>query len=288
MVQFLKKNKEICLLGIMQVLIFIVLAFGQWHKTSDMYVFAGVFLLQVISCIVLYFLFRKIFRNIEEEKKQSMLLKQQKYAEEHKKVKAQLDDQLEDIKEQVSHMLKNLQMNADKMSEKAFHEAVNEIISNSEQLYQVDFCDNKTIDAILYNKSLLAKSLHIPFDIQVQIPQQLNIAYVDLICVYANLLDNAIEANCQVDETQRMLKITSALKMNQLIVKVENAKPANLHIDKNSGKTTKTDTSEPHGLGLKILQRTAEKYHGDMLIQDKGHEVSVSVFMENVNVGTIS
>ena len=174
------------------------------------------------------------------------------------------------------------------MSEKAFHEAVNEIISNSEQLYQVDFCDNKTIDAILYNKSLLAKSLHIPFDIQVQIPQQLNIAYVDLICVYANLLDNAIEANCQVDETQRMLNITSALKMNQLIVKVENAKPANLHIDKNSGKTTKTDTSEPHGLGLKILQRTAEKYHGDMLIRDKGHEVSITVFMENVNVGTIS
>ena len=34
MVQFLMKNKEIGLLGIMQVLIFIVLAFGQWHKTS--------------------------------------------------------------------------------------------------------------------------------------------------------------------------------------------------------------------------------------------------------------
>lgn len=270
------------------MLIFIVLAFGQWHKTSDMYVYAGVFLLQVISCVVLYCLFRKILRNIEEEKKQSMLKKQQKYAEEHKKVKAQLDNQLEDIEEQVSLMLKNLQMNAEKMSEKAFHEAVNEIIANSEQLYQVDFCDNKTIDAILYNKSLLAKSLHIPFDIQVQIPQQLNIAYVDLICVYANLLDNAIEANCQVDEKQRMLKITSALKMNQLIVKVENAKPANLHIDKSSGKTTKTDTSEPHGLGLKILQRTAEKYHGDMFIQDKGHEVSITVFMENVNIGSIS
>ena len=44
MVQFLMKNKEIGLLGIMQVLIFIVLAFGQWHKTSDMYVYAGVFL----------------------------------------------------------------------------------------------------------------------------------------------------------------------------------------------------------------------------------------------------
>lgn len=288
MVQFLMKNKEIGLLGIMQVLIFIVLAFGQWHKTSDMYVYAGVFLLQVISCVVLYCLFRKILRNIEEEKKQSMLKKQQKYAEEHKKVKAQLDNQLEDIEEQVSLMLKNLQMNAEKMSEKAFHEAVNEIIANSEQLYQVDFCDNKTIDAILYNKSLLAKSLHIPFDIQVQIPQQLNIAYVDLICVYANLLDNAIEAKCQVDEKQRMLKITSALKMNQLIVKVENAKPANLHIDKSSGKTTKTDTSEPHGLGLKILQRTAEKYHGDMFIQDKGHEVSITVFMENVNIGSIS
>ena len=54
MVQFLMKNKEIGLLGIMQVLIFIVLAFGQWHKTSDMYVYAGVFLLQVISCVVLY------------------------------------------------------------------------------------------------------------------------------------------------------------------------------------------------------------------------------------------
>ena len=76
--------------------------------------------------------------------------------------------------------------------------------------------------------------------------------------------------------------------MNQLIVKVENAKPANLHIDKSSGKTTKPDTSEPHGLGLKILQRTAEKYHGDMFIQDKGHEVSITVFMENVNIGSIS
>ena len=61
------------------MLIFIVLAFGQWHKTSDMYVYAGVFLLQVISCVVLYCLFRKILRNIEEEKKQSMLKKQQKY-----------------------------------------------------------------------------------------------------------------------------------------------------------------------------------------------------------------
>lgn len=79
MVQFLMKNKEIGLLGIMQVLIFIVLAFGQWHKTSDMYVYAGVFLLQVISCVVLYCLFRKILRNIEEEKKT-------KYVEEATKV----------------------------------------------------------------------------------------------------------------------------------------------------------------------------------------------------------
>lgn len=287
MVQFLRKNKEIGLLGIMQVLIFIVLAFGQLHKANNMYVYIGVFLLQVISCIVLYYLFRKILRTMEEEKKQSMLKKQQKYAEEHKQVKAQLDDQLEDIKEQVSHMLKNLQMNADRMSEKEFHEAVNAIISNSEQLYQVDFCDNKTVDAILYNKALLAKSLHIPFDIQVQIPQQLDIAYVDLICVFANLLDNAIEANSKVTETQRMLKITSALKMNQLIVKVENAKPINLLIDKSSGKTTKADTSEPHGLGLKILQRTADKYHGDMFIQDKGHEVSITVFMENTKVDAL-
>ena len=51
-------------------------------------------------------------------------------------------------------------------------------------LYQIDYRSNKIINAIIYNKLMLAKSHHIKTSLQVIVPDQIQIKPTDIMSVY--------------------------------------------------------------------------------------------------------
>lgn len=282
MFQFIKNNKEIYLLVFLQFLMLIFLSMRQLYFQNEsigiLYAIIVV-IIQLVSCFLIYRLLKNIFKSIEEEKKKQLWSMQRDYQEEHARIKKYLDNQLEKTKLQMNDKLKMI--TSGNLNEDEYHKLIEDALKECEKFYQVDFCEQKVVDAILYNKTALAKASEIEIDIQVQLPEILAIKNVDLICIFANLLDNAIEANTLLSKEERFIKLTSVLKMNQVIIKVENAKSRRVKIEQASGKTTKTEEKELHGFGLKIIQRTAEKYNGNFTIKDEGNVAIAVVCMEN-------
>ena len=90
----------------------------------------------------------------------------------------------------------------------------------------------------------------------------LSIEDMDLVCVFSNLLDNAIEA-CRADcETAApFIDIAANTYRGYFIVSVTNSTASATEPNE------KKQSPDNHGLGLHILMDVAEKYNGSFDIQ---------------------
>ena len=134
---------------------------------------------------------------------------------------------------------------------------------------ELHFCDNQVLNALLVNKTLAAKHDHITLCYTGACPEMDWISEVDLICVFSNLLDNAIENSPRCETVQLVCRY---LKDSLLICCSNPVSPQkNEFIAKN-----KLD----RGHGINIVKEVASKYHGsvDVALKDGLFTVNVSLF----------
>lgn len=266
-----KNKKYLHLLFSIQLIAIAILIFANdyLYKTINVYLFNSLLLLLCFfSYVLLYKIIKDIMSSAHNEAKYESLIKQKKIQEEHRIALAQNRKHLERAKE----IILDRMIHEDDITKKTNEENrsyINQLIKEYMHIRKTDNCKNKIIDAILYNKALLAETKNIPFQISTILPEEINIDHIDLMCVFTNLLDNAIEANECVDVTKRFVSIIAKIESNCLIVKVENAKSMNQKILIEKFYTTKVD-KDNHGLGLAILNDTCGKYQGKLKVDDKG------------------
>ncbi len=130
------------------------------------------------------------------------------------------------------------------------------------------------LDVLIYSKIDNAKDYSIEMDYHCT--TKLDIAHhavIDVVSIFSNLLDNAIEANKKIANTsERMISININDDQLDYVFVLTNAfvqeeSPNKFGLD---GFTTKSDTKN-HGLGLGIITKLVDKY--------KGH-ISIEVFNE--------
>lgn len=143
-------------------------------------------------------------------------------------------------------------------------EIASEIIKEYVTIYETHFCQNETIDAIMYNKFTIASSLHIPMKHTLLIPQDLSLSSVELISLYINLLDYAIEQSQLVEESQRNIEISSFIKHNYLVINLNFNKANTTHIN-----MKKLNTS------LTIVKHTCEKNKGMLSFEETASTLSL-------------
>lgn len=124
---------------------------------------------------------------------------------------------------------------------------------------------NDVIDAVINCKAAEASEAGIRFSYTVRLPENLQIAPVDLCAVLSNQLDNAIEA-CQriLQEEKREVQLLIGQKYHFLFFKVINTTACDPFDARHNLITTKLDKTMRHGLGLKNIRDTVEKYGGTL------------------------
>lgn len=119
---------------------------------------------------------------------------------------------------------------------------------------------NVMVDAILNSKLSLAKSKNISVNAKAVIPKNISIAEIDLCVIIGNLLDNAIEACCCIDDkTKRFIRVYMDLKRNDLYISVTNSTVGQVH--KQGGRYV-SGKGESHGFGLVRIDKIVDKYSG--------------------------
>lgn len=141
---------------------------------------------------------------------------------------------------------------------------------------------NEVIDSIINCKVEEANDLQIPITFTVRLETEISISPVDLCAILANQIDNAIEA-CEkiLEPSKRFIKISILQKRNFLFFKVENS-AAEDPFDR-TGKliSRKVGSGKTHGLGVKNIAETAEKYNGSLDNSFKDGCFSSIVMLQN-------
>lgn len=174
----------------------------------------------------------------------------------------------EDLKENAKrlhdfhHHLKAILGLAEAAQNGEIQKYVGDLLSISYKEVHLCRCGNDVIDAILNCSAAEAKKQQIYFQYEVNFTAHIPVAPVDLCAILGNQIENALEANRQIaDISARYVKIMLTQKKGFLIFRVENASAENPFSENGALKTRKED-GNLHGLGIKNIQDTVNKYNG--------------------------
>lgn len=140
---------------------------------------------------------------------------------------------------------------------------------------------NISIDSIVNYKlsSAIQKGIQIQFELS--IPEQLSVDDDDIVVILGNLLDNAIEANERISDTEkRYLELSMKYKTGCLIIRVKNRFDSIVHVHHGTF-TSRKQNKRLHGIGLKSVQAAVDHYQGSMTIthEDDIFEVFIMMYL---------
>lgn len=123
-------------------------------------------------------------------------------------------------------------------------------------------CENPIVDAFITSRIEDSKAQNIPIEADVRLPYRLSISDPELIALFGNLLDNAVEACLSIPADKRFIHLATATKDGFLAVRMENCLP-----EENNAKKTVRIEGLQRGFGFHILESIAKQYHGSFTSQ---------------------
>jgi len=134
---------------------------------------------------------------------------------------------------------------------------------------------NLTFDSIINYKLRNAGESHIKLDIEMLIPPILSVDAVDIVTILGNLLDNALDAVAKVED--KWIRLDVRFDKGTLFIEVDNSYNGKLHLKHGVMRTLK-DGAE-HGLGLKNIEQSVDKYNGYMELTHTDTTFSVGILL---------
>ncbi|SHK84791.1 sensor histidine kinase [Desulforamulus aeronauticus] len=132
------------------------------------------------------------------------------------------------------------------------------------------------LDTVLQDAANMCEEHSIRFSAMAYIPVVLEIADIDIVRIFSNLTDNAIEACAKVaSESERFLSVTSSVNKENgwLTVEMSNSFHGEANMRNGMPKSTK-ENQEIHGIGLSVVSDTVESLGGLMKI-DVNHQEKI-------------
>lgn len=233
---------------------------------SGLLIFSNISIITIINSIV-----RDKQLKIEKQKIKEKIDIQYNYYLSLKKEQEKIDKFRHDMK---NHLIciKNLAKTEE--SEKYIEKINFEINQNT-----VDFNTGSPIlDIIFYEKSLICIDKKIEYQFDVDYSKCEFIDVIDTCSIFSNLLDNAIEACDKITQGKRFISIKGNKINNFFVIKCENSKINDILYE---GKNIATDkeNKDLHGIGLKSIRDSFEKYDGVINIEISDEKFTLSGFL---------
>ena len=136
---------------------------------------------------------------------------------------------------------------------------------------------NLALDALVNYKYAAADAEGIQMHCRLEVPAELFVEGTDLCVILENLLNNAMEAVQKLPEEERSVSLAVQLIKGALFIKVENPYQGEIIMDR-QGNIQSNKTGE-HGIGLLSVEKTAEKYGGEVTISHENMTFRVTVML---------
>lgn len=165
-------------------------------------------------------------------------------------------------------------------------EYLKEIYEKEESAQYVRFSNNKILNILLSKKRALCVKQGIEFIID---PIQADLDFIgnmDIVTLFSNLINNAIESSIKSEDKKIFLNI-GTVNENFVVIKMDNScdvKPVVI----NSKLRTIKDNENLHGIGMNSIRRVVKSYNGDLKwsYNEKEKVFNTTAIINNMTVGS--
>ena len=144
------------------------------------------------------------------------------------------------------------------------------------QSVEKKYGDDEVFDVMLNYKDKKCQEQGIHTNWNINLPSGKSIRKIDIVEIFGNLIDNAIEACQRIDADKKYIKIDTFFRANFWMITIENSKALSEHPIKSKFKTKKTGE---HGLGMKIIKRIVDNYDGAIEYKDSGESFVIELML---------
>ncbi|MGB8455007.1 MAG: GHKL domain-containing protein [Anaerocolumna sp.] len=138
-----------------------------------------------------------------------------------------------------------------------------------------EYTDNRMLNIILNDKLRVAEQKKIDFTCKIDDADLSFIDNIDLTTIFANLLDNAIEA-CQELEGERTIAVQVGSFNNLVVINIKNTLKETIS---DIGVNMKSSKKNHSGIGIPNVIKVISKYNGDFNIQKEGNKFVCSIIL---------
>nr|UWI51155.1 GHKL domain-containing protein [Clostridioides difficile] len=161
---------------------------------------------------------------------------------------------------------------------------INEYINNlKDEIREFKFIyntGNMILDIIINEKSETSAKKGIKFICDINFSKLDFIKPIDVSSIFANILDNAIEACEKISDENinKYIRIKGTITKSFFVLKCENSKANNIISNKNILLTDKMDKFI-HGIGIQNIKSSLEKYKGELLFENQKDKFILNIYI---------
>lgn len=149
----------------------------------------------------------------------------------------------------------------------------------------ISLCSNYAVNVLASYYIEQAQHNGIEADVQLRLPESIEIADADLCIVFGNLMENALEACKRQIGPGRFIKVRAAFSGDNVIITIDNSFEGDIFKENDIFLSSKRNG---HGIGLTSVQAVAQKYDGISNFEYSGNVFRASVMLQAVKKPTDS
>lgn len=222
----------------------------------------GISVLFLAMSTLMIYIFGEICSFYQNEQQRYTLDLKNKALEQQLMIQKTEESDLKKIRHDIKSNLANIShlLNENHIEESVRY--INSITSALESTKSAIHCGNNYLDAILNYEISVCKSNNIEAEFEIGKIPELNIDPVDLSSIFSNVLNNAIDANLKLINTERYINLKMFCYKNYLSAVIKNPYRDSLTESGGILATNKRDKLN-HGYGLKLIKSSVERYDGN-------------------------
>ncbi|MEG1859702.1 MAG: ATP-binding protein, partial [Christensenellaceae bacterium] len=237
---------------------------GNYNYTDELWAETGALrILLMVLVFSVYNLFLQLFKRTRQQltlqNEQNMLTLQinamQTYLGQLKESQKKTAIYRHDLRHHMQYI--SACLNSDKIQDA--QEYITSVCNDITAICVMRYCENDTINLLLSSYSTKAKESNITLDISVDVPAATQVPPTDICVIFANSLENAINATKPLSqEDKRKIDISCNNKNGKLFLQIKNNYTGSVKFNGDIPYSTKKN----HGTGIKSIVSVVEKCQG--------------------------
>lgn len=254
----------------------------EFNSRQILYLIMFLFLIVVIALLLLLIFIYNKRKEILKLKYFNEILNS-KYKIQKKIIKSKTENDFE-VK-RLAHDIKNhinlLNILVQKNDIKKVKEYLEKFEITTKLIEDKKICNHEILNALFSLKIECMTEYNIEYNFDINVPDSLKIKDFDLCTIFGNLLDNSIESCISSIENNIKPYIYTKvyIKNNYLFIYISNSTINNKIKCIDELQTTKKD-KENHGIGLKSVKKSIEKYNGDITVKNSENDFTINIYLE--------